>query len=294
MKINLNALEQFRLVVAAGGFTQAAEILGVAQPAISMNIKKLEESLGMRLLDRDARPQKLTSEGEVLLQHAETIHLAVENAEREMAAIAGLSRGEVRIGIPSMLGSYYFPPLLMAFRQAYPELQLRIIEAGTRSLQQMLDSGEIDIGVIVADPLPQHLKTLHILRDQMMVILPQDHPLAELESVSTDAFLQEDLVLFQSGYFHREVVDRLSKDAGVKPKITVETALLPLIKQLVGRGFAISTLLERVISEDKNLIARPFDTPVWLDICIAWHPERRLTKANQAFVDFVAQQIDIA
>ncbi len=292
MKLNLRSLEHFRIIAEERSFTQAAEKLGIAQPAVSMSLKKLEQTLGMQLIQREERRVHLTSEGQALLRHADAIHLAVQSAEDEMAAIAGLKQGEVRIGIPSMLGSYFFPPILMAFRDRYPEIQLRIIEAGTRKLQNMLDSGEIDLGVIVADPIPDNMETRLLLKAQMMVILPKEHPLAALEAISVDQFLDEDLVMFKQGYFHREVVDRLSRRKRREPRITVETSLLPLIKQMVVRGFAITTLLEMVIQDEEQLVARPFNDPVWLDLRLAWHPERYLTRANRAFVDFVLKQLN--
>lgn len=292
MNINLRALEQFRVIAQEQSFTQAARRLGIAQPAVSMGLQKLERALSMELIRRDEKGFALTSEGEALLRHAEVIHRSVQNAQDDMEAIAGLKQGEVRIGIPSMLGSYFFPPILMAFRDKYPQIKLKIIEAGTRRLQEMLSLGEIDLGVIVADPIPDDLETRLLLKAQMMVTLPEDHALASQKRISFQAFLAEDLVMFKPGYFHREVVDRISHQLGLEPQITVETSLIPLIKEMVARGFAITTLLEMVIQPDDALITRPFEEEIWLDLRLAWDPKRYLTIANRAFVDFVMETVN--
>ena len=288
--MDVRSLRYFIAVAERGGFSAAAEQLHIAQPAVSMAIRKLEQSLQLQLFHRHERRISLTDEGQVLLRHARTILQAVRDAEREMHELHALERGEVRVGIPSMLGSYYFPPVLMAFRHRYPQLRLEVVEAGTRQLQQMIHRGEIDMGVIVADTPPDDLETHRFLQAQMMAVLPVDHPLAGKDHIGYDAFFAEELVLFKEGYFHREVIDRLSAEAGVSPHIGFETNLIPLIKQIVRHGFGITTLLEMVVADDPQLVALPFEQPVWLDLSLAWRKGHLLSRANRTFADFVLEQ----
>lgn len=287
--MDLRALRYFLAVAEQASFTAAASQLNIAQPAVSMAVKKLEEELELTLFHRHERQISLTDEGRVLLPHARQILQALADAELEMRELHELQSGEVRIGIPSMLGSYYFPPILMAFRHRYPQLRLSVVEAGTRQLQQMIYNGDIDMGVIVADTPPSELESRCFLRDQMMAILPEDHPLAAAASVSYADFFAEDLVLFKQGYFHREVIDRLCRDYGYEPRIGFETNLLPLTKQIVKHGFGLTTLLAMVIAEDRELVARPFAEPVWLDLSIAWRQGGYLSRANRTFVEFLLQ-----
>lgn len=288
--MNLRTLRYFLAVAETGGFTAAAERLHIAQPAVSMAIRKLEQQLDLQLFDRQERRIRLTDEGEVLARHARLVLQAMQDAERELNELHTLERGEVRVGIPSMLGSYYFPPILMAFRHRYPGIHLEVVEAGTRNLQQMLHRGEIDMGVIVSDTPPEDLETHRFLCDQMMAILPIDHPLAANHTISYDAFFAEELVLFKEGYFHREVIDRISMETGVTPHIGFETNLIPLIKQIVSHGYGITTLLAMVVADDPTLVAIPFSQPVWLDLSLAWRRGHRLSRANQTFVDLVLEQ----
>jgi len=285
--LDIRPLRYFLAVVDENGFTAAARRLHVAQPAVSMAIRKLEESLELSLFHRRDRGIELTDEGRTLLLHARRIVQAAEDAELEMRELHGLNRGEVRIGIPSMLGSYYFPPILMAFRHRYPDLQLTVIESGARKIQQMISEGEIDLGVIAGDTPPDDLETHPFLRDQMTVVMPLDHPLASRERIDVADFFGEDLVVFKQGYFHREVLDRLARESGCALRIGFETNLLPLIKQIVRHGFAVTTLLAMVIEEDADLVAKPFAEPVWLDLSIAWRRDGYLSRANRAFVDFL-------
>ncbi|MBY4678054.1 LysR family transcriptional regulator [Marinobacterium arenosum] len=288
--MDLKQLRYFRAVAAQQSFTRAAEQLHVAQPAVSMAIRKLEQQLELTLFHRQDRGISLTDEGKRLLHHAERLLQAADDAELEMRELKGLRQGEVRVGIPSMLGSYYFPPILMAFHHRYPQLRLSVVEGGTWQLQQMLERGELDLGVIVAEFVPPELTAEVFLREQMLVTVGRQHPYATLAQVELEQFFSEELVMFKEGYFHRKVVDRLAAEAGTQPRIGFETNLIPLIKSIVRQGFGISTLLGMVIQPDDELVTIPFAEPVWLDLSIAWRREGYLSHANRAFVEFLREQ----
>ena len=283
-------LRYFKAVADNLSFTKAAKQLHIAQPALSMAVQKLEAELELTLLHRKDRKVSLTDEGKHLYRHAAKIMQATEDALLEMQELKGLLKGEVRVGIPSMLGSYYFPPILMAFRHRYPQLTLTVIDRGADELQKLLEAGELDLAVIVDQFTPDSLQSSVFLREQMMVICPKEHSFAALESIEYEQLFSEELVMFNTGFFHRNVVDRLSAEAGIKPQISFETNLLPLIKSIVKQGFAISTLMKMVIEDEPELIARPFTKPVWLDLSIAWRKDGYLSKANRTFVDFVLEQ----
>lgn len=289
MNLDIKSLRCFQAVAQHRSFTRAAEQLRLAQPAVSMAIKRLEERLSLTLFHRQERTVILTDEGHRLLQHSAKILQAVSDAELEMQELTGLTCGAVRVGIPSMLGSYYFPPLLMGFRHRHPGLQLSVVEGGTWQIQQMLEKGELDIGVIAAEFLPDSLEGRTFLQEQMLVCVAREHPLAAQPSVSYTQFFAEELVLFKEGYFHRKVTDRLAQQHGLTAKIGFETNLIPLIQAIVRQGFGISALLNRAIENAPDLVGIPFDTPVMLDLCIAWRRQGYLSKANQAFVDFLLE-----
>ncbi|MFZ1342142.1 LysR family transcriptional regulator [Thiothrix eikelboomii] len=287
--MDLRQLRYFHEIVRLGSFTRAAEVLQIAQPAVSVAIRKLEAELELQLFQRHDRKVSLTAEGERLWVHAQRILQAVDDARLEMQELKGLSKGAVRVGITGMMGSYYFPPILMAFRHRYPHLSLQVIEGGTWQLQQMLEHAELDLAVIVREFLPTELEARVILREEMRVVVACEHPLAQQTTVSIKDFFKEELVLFRNGYFHRKLVDRLAAEAGVQPVIGFETNLIPLIKSIIKQGFGISTLLAMAVADDPDLVDLPFTEPVYLDLCIAWRRNGYLSKANQAFVDFLLE-----
>lgn len=280
-------LRQFCTVARTGGITRAAEQLHLAQPAVTMTIKKLEQQLGVALFERKQGRMQLTTEGERLYQHAERILAALALAEQDMAALHDLNTGEVSIGIPSMLGSFYFPPLLMAFKHRYPGLTLRIEEAGTQDLLERLCQGRLGLGIVLTSSLPPGLTGLPLLREEMVAVVARDHPLAGLGALDTGTFLSQELAVFRHGFFHREYIEALARQSGLSPNIGFESNLIPLLKAVVRQGFAVTTFLRMVIRDEPDLIPISFAEPYFLDLCLAWPRERRLSRAEQAFIDFL-------
>lgn len=285
--MNTRLLTYFVKLVETENFTRAAEQLHIAQPALSVAIKKLEQQLDLPLFHRNERKVTLTHEGEVLLEHARLILQQINDANIAMAELKGFEKGEVKLGVPSMLGSYFFPEILMAFKRKYPNLKLTIIEAGTQSIRQMLLDGELDLGVIHNENVPERLETEHLVTSQMVAVVSEQHPLSSQPSIKFEDFFKEDLVMFKAGYFHREFIDEICEKYHFEPKISFETNLLPMMLNIVRHDFSISALLELVTEHEKGVVAIPFQDPVHLNIAMAWRKNGYLSLADRAFLEFV-------
>ncbi|OOE53462.1 LysR family transcriptional regulator [Salinivibrio kushneri] len=285
-------IKQLRHVIAiaeAKSFTLAAQRLHIAQPALSIAIKKLENQLGMPIFIRNEKHIQLTQEGQVLLQHAYRVVQQMQDAATAMDELKGLQKGEVRIGVPGMLGSYFFPELLMGFRRRYPTLKLTVVEAGTHSLRQMLLDGELDLAVINDRDVPDSLDTTHLISSQMVAVVATDHPLAKHSTLDYHTFFAHELIMFRPGYFHRDYLDQVCDTHAMTPKLSLETNLLAMILNIVRHGFAISALLDMVTEHESGIVGIPFTQPIKLDISIAWRKEGYLSLADRAFIDYVQQ-----
>lgn len=291
LPFDLRSLRVFLCVADRGGFSAAARELHVAQSAVSQTIANLERRLELTLFQRHERRISLTPEGEHLRLHARQLLERAEATHLAMRELHGLVKGELRIGIPSMLGSYYFPPLLMGFKARHPGIRLTVVEAGARRLQRMIADGELDLGVVIDDEASHHLERRRLVREEMVVCVPREHPFAGRAGVTAEAFFREPLVLFQDGYFHREFVDALSRQTGLTADVAFQSNLIPLTKAIVRQGFGITTFLRRVVDEPE-LAAVSFDPPAWLDLSLAWARGAYLSRAEQAFVDFVLDHRD--
>jgi DNA-binding transcriptional LysR family regulator len=285
--MELRQLRAFVEIVREGSFTRAAERLRIAQPAVSMAIRKLEEELELTLLNRQDKRVSPTAEGEVFLRHAERILDNCAAAQTEMAELRGLNRGEVRVGIPPMMSSYYFPRVIREFRERYPDLRLSVYGDGAARIQRMIARGEIDMGVIAGGKIPEGLRSRRFLREEIVACLPEGHPLAGRPGLRLEEFLCEPLVLFKEGYYMRELMDELIRETDIEPRVVFETNLFSLVRSLVKEGLGISTFLRMVVSGDPELAAVSFDPPLHLDLHIAWKADGYLSRADRAFVDFL-------
>lgn len=290
--MDVRQLRYFLEVARLSNFTKAAEALRIAQPAVSMAVKKLEEELDLVLFNRQDKKVSLTAEGEIFLPHARRILDDLRGAELEMAELKGLSKGEVRIGITPMISAYFFPDIIRDFKRSYPQLRVSVLGEGSGRIQKMIGQGELDMGVVAGSgsgSFPPTLEVRRFLREEIVVCVPLDHPFAGRRSVTLAEFIGEPLVFYKEGYYIREFFLEALKETGSAPDIVFETNLFSLVKSLVRNGTGISIFLKMVLSEDRDLAAVHFDPPLHLDLLIAWKRDTYLSLANRAFVDFLLQ-----
>lgn len=284
-------LKHFVAIVETGSISAAARHLFLAQPAISASIKKLESELNMPLLHRRERGVSLTEAGQQFLQHARQILQQAKDAKLAMQAIEGLHQGDVEIGVPPMLGSYFFPPLLMAFKHQYPALKLNVIDSGTRLIRQKLLDGDLELGVVADHDLPPEFESGKLMHEEMVVCMAADHPLAKFEQIEYRDFLKHELILFGKGYYHHSLIEKISLEEQARPKIAFTSNLLPLIKSVIRKGYAISPMWKVTIQNDDEIITRPFVKPFCIDLSLAWRRDSYLSRANQVFRDFILEEI---
>jgi DNA-binding transcriptional LysR family regulator len=287
--MDVRQLRYFLEVARFNNFTKAAEALRIAQPAISMSVKKLEEELDLVLLNRQDRKVSLTAEGEIFLPHARRILDDLKAAELEMGELKGLTKGEVRIGIPPMISAYFFPDIIRDFIRIYPQLHLSVYGEGAGRIQRMIAQGELDMGVVAGERFPETLEVRQFLTEEIVVCVPLGHKFAGRKSVTFAEFTSEPLVFYKEGYYIREYLQDALREIGTTPNVVFETNLFSLVKSLVRNGTGISTFLKMVVAADTDLVAVSFDPPLYLDLLIAWKKHHYLSRANRAFVDFLLE-----
>ncbi|HBA90150.1 MAG TPA: LysR family transcriptional regulator [Geobacter sp.] len=288
--MDVRQLRYFLEVARFNNFTKAGEALRIAQPAISMAVKKLEAELDVLLFNRHDKKVSLTAEGEKFLPHARRILEDLKGAELEMAELKGLTKGEVRLGITPMISAYFFPDIFRDFKRSYPQLHLSVLGEGSGRIQKMIAQGELDMGVVAGGNFPDALEVRRFLREEIVACVPTDHPFAGRRSVTLSEFVGEPLVFYKEGYYIREFFLEELKEAGTVPNIVFETNLFSLVKSLVRNGTGISIFLKMVVAADTDLAAVSFDPPLYLDLLIAWKRDLYLSLANRAFVDFLLQR----
>ncbi|WP_390618562.1 LysR family transcriptional regulator [Maricurvus nonylphenolicus] len=281
-------MQIFQMVAEEGSFTKAANRLHMAQPAVSIAVRKLEEDVGLPLFSRADKKVNLTSEGGILLQHARTILMQFEQAKLEMSELQAMEGGRVNLGTSVLMGSYYFPDKIAAFRQQYPQISVSVIGEGTRRAQQLLLDGEIDMALVNVNDAADELEVKPLgAPEEIVACVARSHPLASQQRISFTDFLAEPLVVYREGYYMRELIEAKAAALDLMPNIAVETnvshLMINLIEQQQGLGFCI----RRVADQEPGLSAISFEEPMFLELGFAWKRNRYVSKANQAFMDFV-------
>ena len=286
LPMELRQLEYFRMAARFRSITRAASAMGVSQPNISVAVQKLEISLGITLFDRSQRQPVLTAEGENFLRRAAFALDALEDAMREIEDFKNLDKGEIKIGIPPMIGAYLFPKICPGFGRKYPRLSLCLFEEGSAAVREMLERGELDFGVVILSDIPKALDSFKVCESELMACIPRDFSLARKKSLSFRDFDGVNVIAMKEGSFIRHfLADRFAAE-GITPRIALESNQIEIIKRLAENGAGAAFLLDCVTGSSPGFSVRPFKKPVRFDIGLAWKKERYLSKAASAFMEF--------
>lgn len=260
--MNLRQLKYFLSVVDAGNMTRAAEQLHVAQTALGMQIKQLEESLGVPLLVRHSRGVEATKAGAILRERAIAILKLVDETRKEVSASQQMTSEPIRVGITPALMMIVGTEIALTAREQLPSVSLSLVEAMSHVLAETLARGEVDFILCYDVPdLPQFTRTAILQDDLVLVTLPGDKP---GKPVPFAEVLDLTLAMPEAGDTVRTTVARAARDMQRELKIAYEVRSIPAMKNLVARGAAASVLpFFSVIDEvrEGKLDARQIVTP---------------------------------
>jgi DNA-binding transcriptional LysR family regulator len=289
--MTLTQLEIFSLVAELHGFTAAANRLGISQSAVSHALKSLELELGVELLRRHQTQVELSDIGQQLLLRARAM-LGLANTLRQEAADArGMKRGTLRIGSFGPTSSIKLLPLILQqYRAAHPGIEVHIDEGPDRQVLQWLEERRIDIGFVV---LPEErFDTVALIEDQMVALLPSDHPLAVHDSLSLKDLCDFPFVLTEAG--SSELVSRLFTVARLTPNIRYRCSQLISTLDVVARGDGVTVVAEGSLPNqiDRRCVKKPLSPAVLRQVGLAVLDRRQASPATLAFIK-LAESLDL-
>lgn len=241
--VELRQLVYFEAVVRCGGFTRAAESLRIAQPAISVQVQRLEQELGTVLLTRTTRRVTLTAAGELFLVRARRVLGELDAARHELGELAAVLRGQVTLGVTPLLGSLDLPRALAGFHARYPGVRLVLRTGLVAELLALLGSGELDLvlGPVHPDLSPRYAAQA-LVEEQLVLITPPRHPLSRAESVGFTQLRDEPFVCLPPGSGLRSILVAAAAAEDVEPRIQLEAATPASIRELVAAGLGVALL----------------------------------------------------
>ncbi len=292
--MDLRRLEIFAKVAELGSFSRAAEALFLTQPTVSEHVRALEDELGVQLLDRLGRGAQPTPAGRLLLDYAARMLALGREARQAIDRYQGRVSGALVIGGSTIPGEYVLPALVGAFRAKHPEVSISLLIGSSRDVSLWVEEGRAELGVTGARPSARALHAKAIMSDELVIVVPAEHPWAERKTVSLADVRAEPLVVRERGSGSREALERALGGAGLDLgacRVVGEMGSTQAIKQAVRAGVGVSIISRRAVEDEcraRQLAALPIrDLKVDRAFWLVTHRERTRSPLALAFVAFV-------
>jgi LysR family hydrogen peroxide-inducible transcriptional activator len=279
-------------------FSRAAEKLHIAQPSLSQQLSKLEKELGVLLFKRSTNSVELTYAGSVFVEKAQQIVDMTDQLRREMEDIADMRKGRLVVGSLPMTGAHVLPQVIPAFREAYPDIEIVLIEESTKRLEQLTASGGTDISLLSIPLVEPSLAYIPVIEEEICLAVPPEHPLAQPEfhsaTIPISRLRDEPFVLLKKGQGFRAIAHDLCQSAGFDPHVVFESGNIETVQSLVAAGMGMAFIPKMMIRGDwqgrapiyLTLEGRPTRTLV-----IAYRKGRYLSNAAEAFISIFQETL---
>jgi len=296
--MDLRQLHTFRMVVERGSFSGAAEELDISQPAVSFQIRALEESVGHRLLDRSGRRVALTEAGEIAYRYTKRMMGIELELERELQELGDRIAGPLVLGSSTGPGELVLPQLLGRFAAAHPDVVVRLAVLDTQTVCDRVLEEELELGIVGAARQQRGLVFEPFMRDELVAIVPPGHRFAGRERLTIAELVSEPLLVQQEGSGVRAVVEQAMRDAGIRDRdltIAMELGLQQSVKAAVLDGFGITVIsrlaVEREVA-DGSLVALPLEGDgLARQFWMVRHAGRTPRRAARAFTEFAVKEL---
>lgn len=290
-------LQVFHAVARQLSFTKAAEALFMTQPAVTFQIKQLEEHFNTRLFDRGHGRIALTPAGDIVLDYAERILGLSAELDTRLKEMTGEVAGALLIGASTTIAEFLLPQVLGEFRARHPKVLPRLIVANSETVESRVAEYTLDLGFIEA---PSHLPALvsdFCATDELLVLCAPSHPLAQLASVTPKQLLKHSFISREPGSGTREVTDNYLESAGIRPDsldTVMELGSPEAIKGLVSTGLGFAILSRATITKEirlGQLVALPLDPKLNRTLSVVYPKEKFRSRLANTFIDFAKERL---
>lgn len=296
MHITLRQFQVFEAAARLGGYTRAAETLHLSQPAVSMQIRQLEEQVGMPLFDQIGKKVHLTDAGRALYQHAQNILAQVHEAQLELEEMRGVRRGQLNITVAST-ANYFAPQLLAAFCQRYPEVKISLDVSNREHILALLNEADKDIAIMGRPPEASDLVAHPFMENPLVVIAAPNHPLAKERNIPLARLAQESFISREEGSGTRMAAERFFDAAGTRLSTAMEMSSNEAIKQAVQAGLGLGVVsvhtLEMELVLDRLTILDVEGFPILRHWYAVHRQGKRFSAVAQAFLNFVMNEAEL-
>jgi len=294
--MNVAQLRTFVTVVERGSFSEAARVLEISQPAVTMQVQALEAALGTTLLDRRYRRVDLTEAGRTLLPHARRVLEQLDDAREELSALSGSVSGRLTISASTTPGDYVVPRLLGGFTAEYPEVSVSIDVHDTSEVVDGIEAGRAQLGITGAVVKGARVQSQQFGVDDLILICSPDSPLGKRKRVSLSSLDEEQWVQREQGSGTRQVAETLLAGSGLDPqelRVVVELGSGEAVVSAVEGGLGIAIVSRHVAEKAIQLgtvvqvdcVGLPLERPLYVVL-----PKGTPTRAAQAFREYLLRE----
>lgn len=290
-------LQVFHAVAKQMSFTKAAEVLFMTQPAVTFQIKQLEEHFNTRLFERGHGKISLTPAGDVVLEYAERILSLSAELDTRLREMTGRLSGPLLIGASMTIAEFLLPRVLGQFKAAHPEVQAKLTVANSESIESRVAEHTLDIGLIEATSHHGSLMAEVCCEDEMQVIVAPDHPLAKLKSVTPKQLREYPFITRETGSGTRQYTDLYFRNAGMtasEMKIVMELGSSESVKGVVSTGLGYSILSRVTMAKELKLgelVAVPLQPRLQRSLSMIYPKERFRSRLINTFIDFAKARL---
>ncbi|MED4227764.1 LysR family transcriptional regulator [Neobacillus cucumis] len=293
--MELKDLQYFMEIVKYGSFTKAAASTYLSQPTLSKSIKKLESELNVELFERSTRKLMLTDAGEIVYKQALTILGATNELTLLINDLMNLPTGKIKIGIPPLIGTLFFPTIAKNFGMLHSAVSLELIELGAKRIEYLVEEGQVDVGIVVLPTNHSKFDVIPFIKEEFMLYTDPTHPFAKQEEIKLEQLAEEKFILFNQEFALHNLIIQHCQKAGFYPKIAYQSSQWDLIAELVSAQLGITLLPKSIYTKmDKQTINMiPLHSPPLWELAVITKKDRYLSFAVRALLRFLYDQYKI-
>lgn len=295
MHLTLRQLKVFEAVAAYRSYTEAAKKMHMTQPAVSMQIKQLEEQAGLTLFDRLGKQVSITHAGEELLHYSKTIHQQLEEAEQVLEELKGMKRGKLHLTMAST-ANYFAPQLIAAFHHEYPDAKVNLDVTNRAGLISAVENNTTDMAIMGRPPKGHNLVGIPFIDNPLVAIAAPAHPLAKKKNISLNELKDETFIVREKSSGTRIAVDRFFSEHNIELPARMEMNRSEAVKQAVmaelGLGIVSLHTVEMELALKRLVVLNVEDFPILRKWHIVHRKGKRFAAIPEAFKNFVLENAE--
>ncbi len=290
--MNVNQLKYFKAVCKHKNITKAAQELHIAQPSLSNAIKELENEFGVTLFNRINRRIFLTNEGHYFLNKAHHLLNCFENFQDEMLDLGSKKKDHIRVGIPSIMGTFLLPKIFTCFHDLHHDIHLEFFEYASIDAVKMLSNDAIDFAfILLDDDISASFETKKVLETEVCFCVNSQNPLSSEKIITFDQIKSTPIALLLEGSYHYKVISKKYKEKNSTPMIILHSNQLSTIQYFLEKNMAATFLYKEIFKDNSNIVSIPLKDPIKTKIGLIWKKNQYQCTSKNSFINRIDELI---